>query len=82
MIGVLWMDDSGSELAKKVRDAAKCYRNRFGVAATLCYANPADVGEITSVDKIRVEPRGNILRYHFLVGSDPHAAARLEEKAA
>lgn len=68
MRGVLWMDDSASDLAKKLNDAATCYRMRFGAAATLCYANPADVPEAVTIGKVRVEPRRNIQRHYFLVG--------------
>lgn len=70
MLGVLWMDDSDAALAKKIGDAAQRYRTRFGVAATRCYANSADVPEPTTVGGLRVEPRANILPHHFLVGRD------------
>jgi hypothetical protein len=68
MLGVLWLDDSDSPLARKVAEAAQCYRLRFGAPPLLCYANPADVSEVTVLGGIRVEPRPNILRHHFLVG--------------
>jgi hypothetical protein len=68
MLGILWMDDSDTTLAKKIGDAAQRYRARFGQAATLCYANPAEVPEPTVIGGLRVEPRSNILRHHILVG--------------
>ncbi len=68
MLGLLWMDDSDATLAKKIAEAAQGYRARFGVAATLCYASPADVPEAVTVGGIVVEPRPNMLRHHFLVG--------------
>jgi len=77
MVGILWMDDSDIEIATKIKDAAQRYRSRFGEAATLCYANPADVPEATTLGGVRVEPRLNILRHHFLVGRKV-----IEEKGA
>jgi hypothetical protein len=68
MLGILWLDDTDSPVARKVAEAAQCYRLRFGTAPLLCYANPADVSEVTVLGGVRVEPRLNILRHHFLVG--------------
>lgn len=76
------MDDTDSDLKKKVRDAANCYRTRFGVAATLCYANPKDVPEVVVIGQLRVEPRRNIRPHHFLVGRDPREGEGQGEKAA
>lgn len=82
MFGLLWMDDSEVAVTKKVEDAAQRYRVRFGTPATLCYANPADVPEGLVVKGIRVEPRRNILRHHFLVGCDAKAEQKPADKAA
>lgn len=82
MLGLLWMDDSEATVAKKVEDAAQRYRVRLGKAPTLCYANPADVPESLIVKGIRVEPRRNILRHHFLVGCDAAAEKKPTAKAA
>lgn len=71
MTGILWLDDSSQPLAKKIGDAANCYRSRFGAPATLCYANPNDLAEPTVIGAIRVEPRRNVPRNHYLVGRDP-----------
>lgn len=68
MLGILWLDDSNATLAQKIGDAAQRYRARFGQVATVCYANPMDVPEPTVLVGLRVEPRPNILRHHFLVG--------------
>lgn len=70
MLGLMWMDDSDAAVARKIEDAAKRYRVRFGDAATLCYANPADVAEEMVIKGVRVEPRRNILRNHFFVGRE------------
>ncbi|MDQ4075024.1 MAG: hypothetical protein M3220_02120 [Chloroflexota bacterium] len=75
------MDDSNVPLLKKVRDAANCYHARFGEPATLCYANPVDVPEPTTIQGLRVEPRRNIRPHHFLVGRDPSDKVQ-EDKAA
>jgi hypothetical protein len=72
--GLLWFDnDPGRELVAKVEDAARRYREKFGVAPDTCYVNGAALtggerlirlGDVA----LRVVPAGNILQHHFWVG--------------
>jgi hypothetical protein len=75
-IGLLWFDnDPHRELAAKIEDAARRYREKFGMVPNTCYVNQATWdGQSTvvrgrvAVPALRVIPAGNILPHHFWVG--------------
>jgi hypothetical protein len=76
-IGLLWFDNSADRgLAAKIEDAARRYREKFGVAPNTCYVNSAalDGGEITlplrpaQESPVRVLPATNVLPHHFFLG--------------
>ena len=75
--GLLWFDnDPGREVARKIEDAARRYKEKFGVAPNICYVNQAalDASELNlaqqgdQADVLRVVPVPNILLHHFWVG--------------
>jgi hypothetical protein len=74
-IGLLWFDnDPHRGLAAKVEDAARRYREKFGVTPNTCYVNQAALtGQTTAQGQpvsavLRVVPANNILPHHFWVG--------------
>jgi hypothetical protein len=75
--GLLWFDsDPDRELARKVEDAARRYKERFGVAPNICYVNQAALGggelklalQGSQAALLRVVPVSNVLLHHFWVG--------------
>jgi hypothetical protein len=39
-VGLLWYDDSQTDFAKKVLEAAERYEEKFGARPNRCYVNP------------------------------------------
>ena len=85
-MGLLWFDnDPNRELAAKVEDAARRYREKFGVTPDTCYVSRAALsgGEhlIPLRDgsglALRLVPAGNILQHHFWVGVEDRLECRL-----
>jgi hypothetical protein len=83
--GLLWFDnDPNRELAAKVEDAARRYREKFGVAPDTCYVSRAALsgGECLVRLKdfgglaLRLVPAGNILQHHFWVGIEDRLERR------
>jgi hypothetical protein len=75
--GLLWFDNTpGRELASKVEDAARRYREKFGSAPNTCYVNQLALAgsELTlpvpgvQGKALRVIAANNILPNHFWVG--------------
>jgi hypothetical protein len=75
--GLLWFDnDPNREMARKIEDAARRYKERFGVAPNICYVNQAALGEGelrlalqgNQAALLRVVPASNVLLHHFWVG--------------
>jgi hypothetical protein len=75
--GLLWFDnDPHRETMLKIEDAARRYKEKFGVAPNTCYVNQAasDGGELqlsplgTQSAPLRVVPVSNVLPHHFWVG--------------
>ncbi len=75
--GLLWFDNNpGRELEAKVEDAAKRYRDKFGVFPDTCYVNRSAVVGSAAVlspaafhgKSIRIVPAGNVLPHHFWIG--------------
>ena len=76
-IGLLWYDSSAQDLAVKIAEAARRYRERFGGEPNVCYVNPADLstGECQA-NKIRVQTAMNILRHHLWLGHESSEVPR------
>jgi hypothetical protein len=75
--GLLWFDDRpGRELAGKAEDAARRYREKFGVPADVCYVHPAALAQmpapltlqIEAGATLRIAPLAYVLPHHFWVG--------------
>jgi len=75
--GLLWFDsDPHREMTLKIEDAARRYKEKFGVVPNTCYVNQAafDGSELkpalprTQVASLRVIPVSNVLLHHFWVG--------------
>ena len=68
--GLLWFDsDPQRGLAAKIEDAARRYREKFGVPPDTCYVNQAALGaDAPAGMALRIVPAVNILPHHFWVG--------------
>jgi hypothetical protein len=82
--GLLWFDnDPHRETVLKIQEAARRYKEKFGVAPNTCYVNQADfgVGELklslqgTQAASLRVIPASNVLLHHFWVGIEEQREA-------
>lgn len=82
-VGLLWFDnDPRRAVAAKALDAARRYREKFGVMPDTCYVNSAALGgrEMTvplpATDKavLRLRPAADICPHHFLVGVEDATA--------
>jgi hypothetical protein len=76
-VGLLWFDnDPRREVAAKALDAARRYREKFGVIPDTCYVNNAMldgremVVPLPSADQavLRIRPAAHIRPHHFWVG--------------
>jgi hypothetical protein len=75
--GLLWFDnDPHRDTVLKITDAARRYREKFGVVPNTCYVNRAasEGGELKlslqglPASSLRVIPVSNVLLHHFWVG--------------
>ena len=75
--GLLWFDnDPHRDTVLKIQEAARRYREKFGVAPNTCYVNQADSaeGELklslqgAQAASLRVIPASNVLLHHYWVG--------------
>lgn len=49
--GLLWYDDdSGRDLAEKVKRAARRYRQKFGASPNVCYVHPSTLASASSAE--------------------------------
>ena len=71
-VGMLWFDDSASELVDKVTQVTRYYRSKHGAAPNVCYVHPSALGgkEEASVGDVRVKSGSAVLRHHFWVGRE------------
>lgn len=76
-VGLLWFDnDPHRDMALKIEDAVRRYREKFGVTPNTCYVNPSAFDEGMSdlgragkpMASLRVVPASNVLLHHFWVG--------------
>jgi hypothetical protein len=84
--GLLWFDNDPSRgLAAKVEDAARRYREKFGLPPDTCYVCEAALqGRELTVTlpgvqgrSLRVLPASNVLAHHFWVGIEDQGASQL-----
>ncbi len=84
--GLLWFDNNPArELTAKVEDAARRYKDKFGVAPNTCYVNKGAITgdslmvalESVKGKRVRILPAPNILPHHFWIGVE-----EAREKAA
>ena len=79
--GMLWFDDDAKRsISEKVERAAVHYREKYGVAPNLCYANPVSLsdgpetvqpraaGSGKSLSNITLKHARSILPNHFWLG--------------
>lgn len=70
--GLLWFDASpGRDLADKIGQAARRYRQKYGVEPNLCYVHPSalsDGDKVKKVGEVRVSSRPTVLVHHFWIG--------------
>jgi hypothetical protein len=74
-MGLLWYDDTANRpLADKVAEAARRYREKFGMAPNTCYVNQSALKEqpmtlnVAPGLTLEVLPASNVLPSHFYVG--------------
>jgi hypothetical protein len=76
-VGLLWYDsDPARGVASKATEAARRYREKFGVAPNTCYVHRAAIAGVDTVvplqdgasSVLRLLPAANILPNHFWVG--------------
>lgn len=74
--GLLWADlDSARTLAEKVGDAARRYREKFGVAPDTCCVHPSAANGKATVNGVAIVPLPSVLRYHFWLGVETKASS-------
>jgi hypothetical protein len=68
--GLLWFDDNRkTAFAKRVKAAARHYRDRFGRAPDTCYVHPTVLSQVDTMPKgIDVLESTHIQPDHFWIG--------------
>lgn len=70
-IGLLWYDNSASDLDTKLIKAVARYRERFGSDPNVCYVNPATLPEgERQIDGLVVKASTRILQHHLWMGKE------------
>ncbi len=68
-VGLLWHDDSPTDFAAKVLEAAERYEEKFGIPPNRCYVHPECLPrEGVPANGIKVLPSPGVLPNHFWVG--------------
>ena len=81
--GLLWYDDSERELADKIGQAARRYRQKYGASPDACYVPPSVLegnGKSKHVGGIRVAPSPSVLRHHFWLGQEEKRRSRTRKR--
>lgn len=69
MIGMLWYDNSKSDLATKICAAVGYYEVKYGETASLCLVNPAEMnGHKIIIPGIEVRTDKHVMTNHIWVG--------------
>ena len=65
--GMLWFDDSGLDLARKIRTAAAYYKEKYGRKPLSCTTWPGSLGQAEQriIDGIVIEESAGILENNF-----------------
>ncbi len=67
--GLLWFDNSKKPITAKIEDAAKRYKEKFGIIPDTCFVNPRDLESETKPSlKIRVDSKATIMPNHIWLG--------------
>ena len=76
--GLLWFDDTANRsLADKVTRAAAQHFKKYQRKPTLCYVNPAAIGEQNlTVNGVQVLPALRVLPDHFWIGRQDTAPTK------
>ena len=78
--GLLWYDDNPKlDLAEKIGQAARRYRQKYGASPNVCYVHPSalgDNGKVKTVGDVRVSSRRSVLLHHFWVGQEEQQRSR------
>jgi hypothetical protein len=70
-IGMLWFDNSSSNLNDKVVKAADYYQDKYGQSPTHCVVNPETLNkDELKIGKIEVRPSSTIRPNHLWIGVD------------
>ena len=71
MIGMLWYDNSKSDLATKIDSAASYYQEKYGETASLCLVSPVEMkGNKIIIPGIEVRTDRHVLRNHLWIGKE------------
>jgi hypothetical protein len=75
--GMLWFDNSTRSLKDKVSDASSFYKEKYGQLPTLCYVNPATLGESEARSNgVEVRETRTVMPDHFWIGVDLEDSAK------
>ena len=71
--GMMWFDnDPKKPLVDKVSQAAEYYKNKYGLAAELCFVNPKQLsGDYIQVERVQVRGSRSVLPGHLWIGQEP-----------
>ncbi len=69
-IGMLWFDnDSKTDLATKIHQAADYYRNKYGKTPDMCFVHPSMVENVTyQGNGIELRTSRSVLPNHLWIG--------------
>jgi hypothetical protein len=69
--GMLWFDDSQTELNIKIKKAVDYYHKKYGRIPNLCLVHPNMLGDSKlKEDKITVRPYRPVLPGHLWIGNE------------
>jgi len=75
--GLLWYDDNPArDLAEKVGQAARRYRQKYGIPPDVCHVHPSALGgdgRVQKVGRVRVSSQPSVLPHHFWLGQEEKA---------
>lgn len=80
--GMLWFDnDPKKDLTKKIAEAVRYYRTKYGQTPNLCMVNPSALGEEVKFDGVMVKSYRPVLPGHLWIGI-AEASRRIEQASA
>lgn len=69
--GLLWFDGSQKPIASKIEEAARRYKEKFGILPDTCFVNPRDLETETRAKpnlKINIASKATIMPNHIWLG--------------